>query len=71
MDNPFRSAAAFVSPSLNRVRVDELPGPQFPEEMRGLSGFDLLCAASLRAMIKARATELELAGRSARSANRL
>ena len=60
MDNPFRSAAVFVSPSLNRVHVAELPGPQFSEEMRGLSGFDLLGAASLRNLINTRAAALKL-----------
>lgn len=60
MGNPFLLEALFVSPSLNRVRVVNLPGPQFPHHLRGLSGFDLLSSASLLAMINARAAELRL-----------
>jgi len=60
MDNPFLSEAAFVSPSLNRLRVVDLPGIQIPGQWRGLNGYDLLSAASLVAMIEAHAAELEM-----------
>lgn len=60
MGNPFLAGAAFLSPSLNRVRVLDFPGNQFPNHLRGLSGFDLLSSSSLRAMVNARAGELSL-----------
>jgi len=60
MGNPFLSGAIFVSPSLNRVRVVDFPRNQFPNHLRGLSGFDLLSSSSLRAMVNVRAGELSL-----------
>ncbi len=60
MSNPFLTSAAFVSPSLNRIRLIDLPGCRFPAAYRGLSGYDLLSAASLHALVTAQADELEL-----------
>ena len=58
--NPFRPKADFISPSLNRARLVELPGVALPPEVQGQIGYDLLSAAALRQMIRPHAAEFGL-----------
>src|SRR5688572_23681336 len=58
--NPFFRGNPPVMPSLNRVRIVDLPGMGLPDHVRGKTGFELLSAASLRALIEARREELGL-----------
>lgn len=59
MPNPFFNPN-FISPSLNRVSIVELPGIVLPDEIQGKSGYELLSAAALAARIRARAAVLGL-----------
>jgi hypothetical protein len=60
MTNPFLTKASFVSPSLNRVCVIDLPGCRLPATYRISTGYDLLSAASLQALVSDQAGELQL-----------
>jgi hypothetical protein len=61
MQNPFFTGDPPVMPSLNRVRIVDLPGMELPEPIRGKTGYELLSAASLTMLIQARQEELGIA----------
>lgn len=57
--NPFHDSDPFVSPSLNRVRVFEVPGERVPPD--GVFGYALLGYRAVRGLVEARAADLRLA----------
>jgi hypothetical protein len=61
VNNPFtRSVETWVSPSLNRIRLVELPGGLLPPEIKGRLAYELLSRPALEALIRQRATDLRL-----------
>lgn len=60
MKNPFLNPEHFVSPSLNRVVLAELPRGALPTAVRGQTAYDLLQADALRQRVVDKATELGL-----------
>ena len=58
--NPFAPQPDFVSPSLNRAMIVDLPGVALPEDVRGKRGVDLLAAKVLRRMIEPQTAVLHL-----------
>lgn len=57
--NPFHAGEPFISPSLNRVRVFEVPGETVPAN--GASGYDLLGKRAIEALIVGHARKLRVA----------
>ncbi|MCI0393822.1 MAG: hypothetical protein L0332_10710 [Chloroflexi bacterium] len=51
MANPFTTGRPFISPSLNRLRIIDLPGAALEDSVRGKSGSELLSAAALKQLI--------------------
>lgn len=62
MSNPFITETSFASPSLNRVRIQKLPGDQFEDQFRGQSGYTLLSSAALKVMIADQRSRLGIDG---------
>jgi hypothetical protein len=60
MNNPFLQRPFPVSPSMNQVRIIDLPGLAVPEWVRGKSGLELLSSFALRQRIVAEAKTLQL-----------
>ncbi len=60
MDNPFWQRPFPVIPSLNQVRIMDLPGVAVPPWVKGKSGLELLSSFALRQRIVAEADTLQL-----------
>ncbi len=60
MENPFLHNDPFITPSINRVRVVDLPGIVLPEAVRGRLGYEFLSAAALAGRIRRQAGVLGL-----------
>ncbi len=60
MENPFLQRPFPVSPSMNQVRIIDLPGLAVPNWVRGQTGFQLLSSFALRQRIEAAAAQLQL-----------
>lgn len=60
MENPFLQRPFPVIPSLNQVRIMDLPGLAVPNWVKGKSGFDLLSSFALRQRVSAKAAILHL-----------
>lgn len=60
MENPFFEREWFVSPSMNRVRIMDLPGVDVPDAVRGRTGFELLSATALTARVREKTIVLGL-----------
>lgn len=58
--NSFTDAAPFVIPSMNRVRIVELPGVPIPLAWRSKTGYQLLGSRALAAQIRRQAGSLHL-----------
>ncbi len=58
--NPFTDAAPFVIPSMNRVRLVDLPGVPIPLAWRSKTGYQLLGSRALAAQIRRQAGPLHL-----------
>ncbi len=58
--NPFTDAAPFVIPSMNRVRLVDLPGVPIPLAWRSKTGYQLLGSRALAAQIRRQAKSLRL-----------
>ena len=60
MKNPFLQRPFPVIPSMNQVRIMDLPGLAVPDRVKGKRGFDLLSSFALRQRIAADAELLQL-----------
>ena len=60
MDNPFLQRPFLVSPSMNQVRIVDLPGLTVPDWVRGKRGFDLLSSQAMRQQVAIQAQQLGL-----------
>ena len=61
MKNPFAAEEiGWISPSLNRLRIVELPGIELPEQVQGKLAFDLLSSDAVKSMIRPFTDELGL-----------
>lgn len=60
MSNPFTNPDSFVSPSMNQVRLVDLPGLQVPLAWQNKSGYQLLGKPVLEAQIRQKTVVLHL-----------
>ncbi len=61
MKNPFAAEEiGWISPSLNRLRLMELPGVDLPQQVKGKLAFDLLSSDAVKSMIRPFTDELGL-----------
>lgn len=66
MKNPFAAEEiGWISPSINRLRIKELPGVDLPNGVKGKLAFDLLSSDAVASMIRPFTDELGLTSASA------
>ena len=60
-ENPFDDNGRFISPSLNRVRIVDLPGYPLDNSYRNQTGYALLSKMALQLLVRENSRQLQLA----------